>query len=150
MTARQREVWAEQVKQFAMTWAVGFASAAEIDEWGILPATRLAMTRAIEALDPTPQHLLVDAVRLPQVSLPQTSLIHGDAACLSIAAASVLAKTARDALLVQMDDEYPGYGLAAHKGYGTTQHRQALDALGVCAQHRRSYRPVAARLAKSA
>jgi len=150
MTARQRAYWAGQVKQAALAWAVGFASAAEIDALGILPATRLAMTRAIQALDPVPQHLLVDAVRLPQVPLPQTSLIHGDAACLSIAAASVLAKTARDALLVQMEAEFPGYGLAAHKGYGTAQHRQALDALGVCSQHRRTYRPVAARLAKSA
>jgi len=149
MTALQRTHWAGQIKQVALAWAVGFASAAEIDELGILPATRLAMTRAIQALDPAPEHLLVDAVRLPQVPLPQTNLIHGDAACLSIAAASVLAKTARDALLVHMDDEFPGYGLAAHKGYGTARHRQALDALGVCPQHRRSYRPVAARLAKS-
>ena len=149
MSAKQRERWAKIVKTESIAWAVGMASAAEIDALGILPATRLAMMRALEGLGTAPNHLLIDAVKLPAIPIPQTNLIHGDAACLSIAAASVLAKTARDALMVEMDFVYPGYGLAAHKGYGTAAHRQGLDSLGVCAEHRRTYRPIAARLPKS-
>ena len=142
MTARQRGEWAERIRQEAAAWGVGFASAEEIDAQGILPATRLAMQRALAALNIPPQHLLIDAVRLRSVPLPQTCLIRGDATCLSIAAASVLAKTARDALLTALETEFPGYGFAQHKGYGTAQHQAALHALGPCPQHRRSYAPV--------
>jgi ribonuclease HII len=142
MTARQRGEWAERIRQEAAAWGVGLASAEEIDAQGILPATRLAMQRALAALNIPPQHLLIDAVRLRSVPLPQTCLIRGDATCLSIAAASVLAKTARDALLTALETEFPGYGFAQHKGYGTAQHQAALRALGPCPQHRRSYAPV--------
>ena len=130
MTARQRALWAGEIKERALCWGVGLASCTEIDALGILPATRLAMQRALEACAQAPDHLLVDAVRLPAIKLPQTALIKGDARCLSIAAASVLAKTARDAILVEMETEYPGYGFAAHKGYGTRQHQESLAALG--------------------
>jgi ribonuclease HII len=121
---------------------VGFATQAEIDEIGILPATRLAMQRALAQLAPAPEHLLIDAVRLPAVTLPQTVLIKGDVRSLSIAASSVLAKTARDALLVAWDEEYPVYGFARHKGYGTVLHQSALQKQGPCPLHRRSFAPI--------
>lgn len=142
MTARQREYWAGQIRAAAHAWGVGFASAQEIDALGIVPATRLAMQRALAQLAPAAQYLLVDALRLPQVCLPQEALIKGDVRVLSIAAASVLAKTARDAHMVEMDAAYPGYDLARHKGYGTQLHRAALRRLGPCAIHRRSFAPV--------
>lgn len=143
MTARQRSIWAERIHNVALTWGVGFASCIEIDEIGIVPATRLAMQRALEKLVIAPQYLLIDAVRLPGVALPQTSLIKGDCKVLSISAASVLAKTERDRLMVGLDGEFPGYGFARHKGYGTAIHRAALENLGPCAQHRTSFKPMA-------
>lgn len=142
MTALQRDRWEEEIKMAAATWGIGFASREEIDSLGILPATRLAMGRALSKLEPAPLHLLIDAVRLREVDLPQTALIHGDRLCLSIAAASVLAKTARDAYMRELDQQYPGYGFARHKGYGTAYHRQALAEMGPCAEHRQSYAPV--------
>jgi ribonuclease HII len=142
MTAKQRAVWAIQIKKTALAWAVGFATQAEIDEIGILAATRLAMQRALEQLAMTPEHLLIDAVRLPAVTLPQTVLIKGDVRSLSIASSSVLAKTARDALLVAWDEEYPVYGFARHKGYGTALHQSALQKQGPCPLHRCSFAPI--------
>ncbi len=142
MTPAQRATWAAQIRAVALAWGVGFASAAEIDELGIVPATRLAMQRAIACLAPAPQHLLVDAVRLPRIPLPQQPLIKGDARVLSIAAASVLAKTARDALMVEQDAVHPGYGLARHKGYGTALHRAALQRLGPSPIHRKTFAPI--------
>jgi ribonuclease HII len=146
MTARQRSIWAIKIKETALSWAVGFASQAEIDETNILVATRLAMQRALAGLALPSQHLLIDAVYLPAVILPQTVLIKGDVRSLSIAAASVLAKTARDALLVAWDEEYPMYGFARHKGYGTSLHQRALAQQGPCPLHRRSFAPVRALL----
>lgn len=143
MTARQRYAWRSQIIAAALAWGVGFAAPEEIDALGIVPATRLAMQRALEQLDFPPQALLVDALKLPAIPLPQQALIKGDRRCLSIAAASVLAKTARDDLMTGLDVIYPGYGFARHKGYGTKVHRAALAALGVSAVHRRSYAPVA-------
>ena len=142
MTASQRSVWAECIKKVAVGWGVGYASQAEIDACGIVPATRLAMQRALEQLLVAPQHLLIDALRLPLVKIPQTALIKGDVRSLTIAAASVLAKTSRDALMCELDVVYPGYGFARHKGYGTRFHQQALQRLGPCAIHRRSFAPV--------
>lgn len=142
MTPRQRAAWAEQIQAAALTWGVGFASNEEIDAQGILPATRLAMQRALQALSLPPQHLLIDALRLPGDACPQTALIKGDARSLSIAAASVLAKTSRDALMTGLEEQFPGYGFARHKGYGTSQHREALVALGPCALHRFSFAPL--------
>jgi len=142
MSAAQRAHWAGEIKAVALAWGVGFASAEEIDVLGILPATRLAMQRALEALSHPPQHLLIDALKLPGVPLPQTALIKGDARSLSIAAASVLAKTSRDDLLVEYDHIYPGYGFARHKGYGTAAHRAALEQLKPCPIHRKTFAPV--------
>jgi ribonuclease HII len=118
---------------------VGFATVEEIDRLGILPATRLAAGRAIEALKPAPDHLLLDYLFLPEVSISQTALIKGDRRSLSIAAASVLAKTSRDAVLRELELTYPGYGFASHKGYGTLAHREALNELGVSPVHRLSF-----------
>jgi len=142
MTPKQRAFWAERIRAVALAWGVGFASCAEIDELGIVPATRLAMEWALEKLEIPPQYLLIDALRLPGVSLPQKAIIKGDAHVLSIAAASVLAKTERDALMARLDYDFPGYGFARHKGYGTAAHRRALEALGPCAEHRRTFSPV--------
>jgi ribonuclease HII len=141
MTPRQRTAWAKIIQSTALAWGVGMASNIEIDTIGILPATRLAMKRALAALDPTPQHLLVDALRLPEINLPQTALIKGDCRCLSIAAASVLAKTARDELMIELAQQYPAYGFERHKGYGTASHRQAMQTTGLSAIHRLSYAP---------
>lgn len=142
MTSQQRARWAGEIRACALSCAVGLASAEEIDALGIVPATRLAMRRALEQLAPAPQHLLIDALRLPDISLPQSALIKGDRRSLSIAAASVLAKTARDALLVELDALYPAYGFAAHKGYGTARHQGALQQCGPCEIHRRSFAPI--------
>ena len=142
MTSRQRAVWAEQIRLAALAWGVGFAECHEVDTLGIVPATRLAMERALTACKRTVQHLLVDAVRLPGVNIPQQALIKGDARSLSIAAASVLAKTARDAVMIEMEETYPGYGFAMNKGYGTAVHRAGLDEIGPCPMHRFSFAPV--------
>ncbi len=139
MTPEKRRQWAARLPGLAVTWAVGFASAGEIDEIGIVPATRLAVQRALDLLRPAPQHLLVDFMQLPECPLPQMALVKGDARCLSIAAASILAKVARDDILRQYELEYPGYGFAAHKGYGTQAHIQAIQRLGYSAEHRRSF-----------
>jgi ribonuclease HII len=140
MTSSQRESWAPRLQAIALAWGVGFASSEEIDRIGILPATRLAIARALEQLTIMPEHLLVDYLLLPDIPLPQTALVKGDQRALSIAAASILAKTARDACLRLLEQEYPGYGLARHKGYGTAAHRAALERLGPSPIHRLSFR----------
>ena len=142
MTALQRATFARIIRDFAVSCGVGFASSEEIDTVGIVPATRLAAQRALQQLDCVPGHLLLDWLFLPDVDQPQTSLVKGDRRSLSIAAASVLAKASRDALMIELDCQYPGYGLAGHKGYGTERHRAALERLGPSPIHRRSYRPV--------
>lgn len=147
MTSRQRALWAEQIRLAALAWGVGFAECHEVDTLGIVPATRLAMERALAACKSRVQHLLVDAVRLPGVNIPQQALIKGDARSLSIAAASVLAKTARDAVMIEMEEAYPGYGFAMNKGYGTAVHRAGLDEIGPCPMHRFSFAPVRKRVA---
>lgn len=140
LTPPQRERWAERIRQVAMDWAVGFASAGEIDRWGIVAAVRLAALRALSALRYPPDYLLTDfQLHLSSLDLPQTSLVDGDALSLTIAAASILAKTARDAYMIEMERLYPGYGFAQHKGYATQQHRQALQRLGPSPLHRRSF-----------
>jgi len=141
MTPAKREYWAGRLPDLAVSSGIGFASAQEIDELGILPATRLAVQRALERLSIPPQHLLVDYLELPACRIPQTALVKGDARSLSIAAASILAKTARDALMRQLDSQYPGYVFAAHKGYGTALHLAAIQRLGPCPIHRTSFAP---------
>lgn len=140
MTPPERDSLAPRIKAVARTWHVGFASAEEIDSQGIVPATRLAALRALHGLTLVPQYLLTDfRLELPQLDISQTALVKGDALCLSIAAASVLAKTARDQLMCELDSCYQGYGLGKHKGYGTQAHRFALRRLGVSPIHRRSF-----------
>ncbi|QYK51393.1 MAG: ribonuclease HII [Anaerolineales bacterium] len=144
MTAAEREELAPRIKQYALAWAVASASVEEIEEINILQASHLATRRALEALSIPPQHLLLDAVHLTAVDLPQTPLVGGDARCLTISAASVLAKTARDAELCRLDAEFPHYGFAEHKGYATPAHREAIAAHGPCVHHRRSFAPMRA------
>jgi ribonuclease HII len=142
MTPLQRKAAAERIRSIALAWSVGSASAEEVDALGPLQATRLAMLRAIQELSADPDHLLIDYLVLPGSPLPQTAVIHGDLICLSIAAASVLAKTWRDEQMVALEQIYQGYGFARHKGYGTRQHFDALLRLGACPEHRRSYAPL--------
>jgi ribonuclease HII len=142
MKPAERDTWAVEIRSTAVAWAVGYASAAEIDQIGIAPATRLAAGRALGELALEVEHILIDYISLPEVAIPQTSLVKGDARSLTIAAASVLAKTGRDAILEAMDAEFPGYSLAQNKGYATAAHRAAIASLGPCAQHRHSFAPI--------
>ena len=140
MTPLGRDHLAPRIKESALAWSVGLASSDEIDSLGIVAATRLAALRALESLSRCPSYLLTDfRLELPELDIPQTSLVKGDVKCLSIAAASVLAKTTRDLLMCELDLQYPGYGLRQHKGYGTPFHCQALKRLGYSAIHRRSF-----------
>lgn len=136
MTALQRSRAALAIKAVALAWSVGEASAAEIDELGILPATRLAFSRAIQNANILPDYLLLDYIHWPGLQNPHRVMPKGESQSLSIAAASVLAKTTRDQAMVALDGQYPGYGLARHKGYGTRIHAEALQRLGVSGIHR--------------
>lgn len=142
MSATDRSKWAEEIKAIAASWSIGTATAKEIDTIGILPATRLASLRAIKRLGLCPDCLLLDYIEIPNTPLAQVSLTKGDQISLSIAAASILAKTNRDAMLVELDIQYPGYGFSRHKGYGTPEHLQALDKLGPSSLHRYSFAPL--------
>jgi ribonuclease HII len=183
MTPLSREIWAPRIRLAALAWGVGFASSQEIDFLGILPATKLAATRALACLshspnppDPSPlspsslsmtpvpsfpvpfplapahlsldplipnnlipNYLLTDYLVFPELEWNQTALVKGDRLSLSVAGASVLAKTARDALMRALDNQYPGYGFSRHKGYGTRLHRQSIRQLGLCEIHRKSF-----------
>ena len=137
----RRTVLAARIRERAIAWAVGASDAFEIDHYNILEASRRAMKRAIAALSPACDYLLIDAVKLA-VDIPQRGLIHGDARSFSIAAASILAKTARDAALASWDAVFPGFGLASNKGYSTPDHIAALRTLGPTPLHRFSFEPV--------
>lgn len=154
LTAHQRETFADVIRRTAVAWGVGMADAAEVDALGIVPATKLAMARAVEAMQAqtagfAPDCLLLDSMRWPECPFPcaQERILKGDQHALSIAAASILAKTTRDALLRELDAQYPGYGLALHKGYGTAAHAAALRTLGVTPLHRRTFAPIRALIA---
>jgi ribonuclease HII len=134
---------AAAIRENAVSWAIGIADAAEIDRINIYQASRLAMKRAVEALFCPPDFLLIDALTIEWPG-PQRGIIKGDAQVECIAAASILAKTSRDACMKEMAQQYPGYGLARHKGYATREHQEALRRLGATDQHRHSYAPVAA------
>ena len=141
MTPHEREQLAPRVKETALNWSVGFASAEEIDLQGIVHATRLAAIRALHQFSLSPEYLLTDfRLELPQLDISQTSFVKGDARCLSIACASILAKTERDALMRELDKRHPGYQLGKHKGYGTQAHRSALKRLGLSPIHRSSFK----------
>lgn len=138
---QRREELAATIRERAVAWAVASASVEEIDRINIREAARLAMRRAVESLRPPCDYLLVDALTVDW-PVPQQALVKGDARVASIAAASILAKTARDALMLELDRRYPGYGIAHHKGYGTAEHCEALRRLGPTPLHRRSFAPV--------
>lgn len=140
--AGRREELMREILRRAEAWGFGAADANEIDRVNILNATRLAMKRAVEALPIEPDHLLVDAVRLPDVPIAQTPLIHGDRLSISIAAASIAAKVVRDRVMEFYDRIYPGFGFASHKGYGTAEHLRAVAERGACPIHRLTFRGV--------
>lgn len=142
MTPPAREHFYEVIMQYALAIGVGMGSVELIDERNILQATKYAMYVAIAQLSIPPQALLLDALHLPDLALPQRSIIKGDTCCLSIAAASVIAKVTRDRLMIQLHEQYPAYGFAQHKGYGTEAHLAALREHGVTAIHRKSFAPV--------
>lgn len=147
LTARKREALDVQIRERALAFAVAEASAAEVDQLNIYHATHLAMRRAVDALAPEAEYLLVDGNRLPGHALPGQAVVKGDARHPAIAAASILAKVVRDAQMVALDMRYPEYGFARHKGYPTKEHLAALAAHGPLAEHRRSFAPVQRQLA---
>ncbi|WP_420630043.1 ribonuclease HII [Candidatus Leptofilum sp.] len=143
LSAKKREALYLRITQHAITFGIGQQPASVIDEIGILPANRLAMATAVAQLTPAPQFLLIDGrIRLPHLNIPQKSIVRGDGKSLSIAAASILAKVTRDRLMVELDSQFPHYGFAQHKGYGTQQHRDALKKHGPCLRHRYSFAPI--------
>ena len=144
LSAARREQLAAQIREQALAWSVARATVAEIDELNILQASLLAMHRAVLALQPQPVYVLVDGNRLPRWDYASEPVVKGDDRVAAIAAASILAKVQRDAELLELDRQYPGYGFARHKGYPTPTHLAALRELGATAVHRRSFAPVKA------
>jgi len=142
LSHERRQELAVQIRSRAAGWAVASASVEEIDRLNILRASLLAMRRAVEQLTIEPQEVLVDGLHCPDVRFPARAIVDGDALVAEISAASILAKVARDALMVEMHALYPDYGFARHKGYSTRQHLEALRRFGVCPIHRRSFAPV--------
>lgn len=142
LTEKQREALAPIIKERALAWSLGRAEVDEIDNLNILQATMLAMQRAVAGLSIAPTHALVDGNRAPELPCSVTTIIKGDQKEPAISAASILAKVARDNEMVALDAEFPGYGLAQHKGYPTAQHRAALIELGASPIHRQSFKPV--------
>lgn len=143
LTPDRREELAAQIRARAIAWAVAFAEVHEIDSLNILRATLLAMRRAVDALAVAPGEAIVDGDHCPTLPCPVHAIVKGDRLVASVSAASILAKTARDALLVELDAVYPQYGFAHNKGYGTPEHLAAIDRHGPCPIHRRSFAPVA-------
>ncbi len=139
LSERQRDMLFDQIKEAAICWAVGRREPERIDEINILEATKEAMLDAIKALKTKPDHVLIDAVKLPSLYIPQTSIIKGDARSVSIAAASIIAKVTRDREMVEMSKVYPGYAFESNKGYGTKAHYEGLAALGPCQIHRKTF-----------
>lgn len=147
LSAKRRQSLDGEIRERALAFAVAEASPAEVDELNIYHATHLAMRRAIDALSPAAEYLLVDGNRLPGHPLPGQAVVKGDARHPAIAAASILAKVARDAQMLALDGRHPDYGFARHKGYPTREHLAALERLGPLPEHRRSFAPVKRQLA---
>ncbi len=143
----ERNRLAIEIKARARAWAIAFASAVEIDQYNILRASLLAMRRAVLALNVTPQFVVADGTHCPVLDIPVAAIVKGDSKVAAISAASILAKTARDAELIALHEKFPEYGFAGHKGYPTSQHLSALHRHGPCAEHRRSFAPVKALVA---
>ena len=142
LSEKKRQALAIEIEQKALSWALGRAEAKEIDEINILQASLLAMKRAVEALSIQPDHVQIDGNRCPEMDYSMEAIIKGDSKIKAISAASIIAKVARDAEMVELDKRYPEYGFAAHKGYPTKKHREALLKYGVIAEHRTSFKPV--------
>ena len=142
LTEKRREILSEEIKRKALCWAFGRAEAEEIDQVNILQASLLAMSRAVENLTAQPNHCLIDGNKCPKLSCTSEAIVKGDLKIDSIGAASIIAKVERDNEMKRLDQEYPGYGLAKHKGYPTKQHLEALAELGITPIHRRSFSPV--------
>jgi ribonuclease HII len=142
LSAARRDCLAVEIRARALTWSVAAADVSEIDALNILQATLVAMRRAVEALTPSPSQALIDGNHVPRLACPARAIVKGDRDVAAISAASILAKTARDALLVQLDQQYPCYGFARNKGYGTKEHLAALQRHGPCPAHRCSFAPV--------
>ncbi|HEB99876.1 MAG TPA: ribonuclease HII [Thiotrichales bacterium] len=142
LSAARRESLDGEIREKALAWALGRAEVEEIDRINILQASLLAMRRAVLALDPAPEHALIDGNHCPELPCPAEPVIGGDAKIAAIGAASILAKVARDREMIELDARYPGYGLARHKGYPSKVHLQALERLGPTPIHRRSFAPV--------
>jgi ribonuclease HII len=140
LPAGERERLSQAIRAEAAAYGIGWSTVPEIDAWGITAANRMAMVRALQALDALPQRVLIDGPQtLPNYRAPQKAIVDGDALCCSIAAASIVAKVARDEVMCRLDTLFPRYGFAAHKGYATKSHLDALDQYGPCVQHRRSW-----------
>ena len=139
VTEKRRDVLFDEIKQNAIAYGIGIASNTLIDEINILQATYEAMREAVNALEKTPDVLLVDAVHIPDINIKQVGIVKGDAKSVNIAAASILAKVTRDRLMAEYDKIYPEYGFASNKGYGTATHIAALKEIGPCAIHRKSF-----------
>lgn len=142
LSPRKRENLFELMQRSSITMGVGMVPHTGVDETGIVKATQMAMGRAVEHLACPPDILLIDALALPEIPLPQRSIVRGDQLSLSIACASIVAKVSRDRYMVELDNSYPGYGLARHKGYPTRGHLLSLGRLGLSAIHRQSFAPV--------
>lgn len=150
LTEKKRQLLEVEIKQYALAWGIGWASAEEIDEMNIRQATHLAMRRAVGALALAPSEIQIDGNDVPKdLPCPASAIIKGDGKVAEISAASILAKTARDRLMVELDALHPLYGFARHKGYGAKAHSDALAEYGPCAIHRMSYKPVAEAVNKS-
>jgi len=146
LTEKKRELLFDEIKLKAKSWCIARASVAEIDKLNILQASLLAITRAVQGLHIQPEYVLVDGNKLPQWNYTAEAVVKGDSRVAAISAASILAKVLRDREMVELDKQYPGYGLADHKGYPTKVHMDALDKLGITPIHRTSYAPVRAKI----
>lgn len=142
LNATKRERLANEITSKSLSWAIGRADIDEIDELNILQASLLAMKRAVTSLSITPSHILIDGLHCPDMEYSMEAIVKGDSKIPVISAASIIAKVHRDREMIKMDHNYPGYGFARHKGYPTRQHLIALERLGICPIHRRSYAPV--------
>ena len=139
LSEKKREALFETIKERVVAWSVGIVDEATIDEINILEATRLAMKKAVEGLQVKPEYALVDAEKKVPINIPYMPIIKGDALSESIAAASIIAKVTRDRMIIELDKEYPEYGFAKNKGYGTKEHIEAIKQYGLCKAHRRSF-----------
>jgi ribonuclease HII len=142
LTPKKREILSKRIQEKALHWSIAYADVTEIDDINIFQASLLAMQRAVENLKIIPELILIDGKFCPQLPYPMQAIIKGDQLIPAISAASILAKVARDQVMLELDLQYPGYGFAAHKGYGTEQHLTALKKLGATPIHRKSFAPV--------